>query len=290
MRKYGIAYIFILPAMILIAFFMVIPLIRSFAMSLFKWDGILEPKFIGLKNYNELFKDPYFWNAFVNNFIFMILAVFFTVTIGFLFAVAIERRVFGWSVYKYVYYIPVMLSMTVVGSLFFKILEPNFGLLNTFLRTLGLETSNLLWLGDPKTALYSIIGVTIWQYCGFTMILFLVAVEGIPFDIHDAATIDGVNGMQRLLYITMPYIKRVFMVVIMLQIIFSFKVFDIVWVMTEGGPGSASEVLGTLLYKTAFTSQKFGYASAIAVIMTVVVFIISLVYIRFSRLDKHEIE
>lgn len=287
-RLYGMAYLFIIPAFTLISIFMLIPLIRSFYLSAFKWNGIKEPKFVGFNNYLNLFKDPKFSAALTNTLVFMFFTVLFTVLVGMLLAIVIERRMRGWKFYKFIYYVPVMLSITVVSTLFAKIYEPNYGVLNSVLSFLNLDFLRNSWLGDPDMVLGSIIFASVWQYCGFTMILFLVAFEGISVDIQEAATLEGVTESQRIRYITLPCVKRIIYVVIMLQMIFSFKSFDSIWVMTKGGPGTASEILGTLLYKTAFNYQDFGYASALAVVMTLIIGAISLIYMRFSNLGGQE--
>lgn len=290
MWKYRISYLFVMPACLFLLIFLAIPFLQSFNYSLYEWNGISSAIFVGLENFKTLLQDDYFWNAFKNNVIFTSVTTIFTCLFGFLFAVAIDRRLKGWFVFKLTYFIPVMISMTVVGVLFGKIFEPAFGILNSMFGYLGLESLQLAWLGDPDIALYSIIGVTIWQYSGFTMLLFLAGIEGISPEIHDAATIDGVSGFRRIVNIILPMVKRVLYMVIMLQIIFSFKVFDIVWVMTRGGPGSSSDILGTFLYKTAFRNEQFGYASSISVAMTITIFIVAIIYLSISKLGKHEKE
>jgi len=279
-----------LPSLIMICTFMIIPLIRSFYLSFFKYDGLADPIFIGLDNFKRLINDSNFWNSLGNNLIFSTLVTALTVILGLLFAIAIDRRLKGWKVFKFSNFIPVMLSLTIVGLLFAKVLEPNFGLFNSMLGFLGLESFQMNWLGDPSLTLFSIIAVQVWQYSGFTMLLFLTAVEGISPEIHEAATLDGVTGWQRIIYIIIPMVKRIIFVVGMVQIIFSFKVFDIIWVMTEGGPGGASEVLGTYLYKNAFAWSQYGYASSIAVGMTITVCIFTVVYLKLTKLDKQEVE
>ena len=144
-------------------------------------------------------------------------------------------------------------------------------------------------MGDPKLTLYAIVGVSIWQYAGFPMIVFLAADgENIPLDIHDAATIDGVNAWQRIARIIFPMIKNVIVVMVMLQIIFSLKVFDVIWVMTQGGPGEATNVLGIYLYRNAFIYTYFGYGSAIAVVMAAIVFTVSMLYRRYIKVEVIE--
>lgn len=288
--QYRMAYLFLLPSLILLMGFMVVPLIRTFQISLYDWDGLLSPSFIGLDNFKKLLQDATFWLALKNNMIFLVIVTVFTVLLGFLFAVAIERRFKGWKVYKFTFYIPAMISMAVVGMLFQKILEPSYGLLNSFLGMIGLEGWQAAWLGDPDIALYSVIAVTIWQYSGFTMLLFLSGVEGISPEIHDAATIDGVSGLRRITSIIFPLVRRLTLVITMLQIIFSFKVFDIIYVMTRGGPGDASQVLGTYLYKKAFSDYQFGYASSIGVLMAVIVFVFTIFYQKMTSLGEQDAE
>jgi ABC-type sugar transport system permease subunit len=175
-----------------------------------------------------------------------------------------------------------MMSSTVVGLLWGRLLDPTFGPINSLLKALGWAQPPV-WLGDPNLALFPIIAVSIWQYAGFPMIIFLAAIENIPAEIHDAATLDGVTWWQRTLQIILPLVMNVVAVVVMLQLIFSFKVFDIVWAMTTGGPGNASSVLGVYLYRIAFEYTQFGYGSAVAVMMFLIIFTMSLIYLRLFQ-------
>lgn len=280
--KAKLAYAFLAPAFLLIITFIAYPLVRSLILSLYEWNGITQPKFIGLTNFKFLFQDDTLFKALYNTIAFSVLTTAGTVTIGFLLAVAIERRVMGWSFFKVIYFLPVMMSITVVGLLWGQLFDPTFGPINVFLKALGVAKPPV-WMGDPKVALYAIIGVTIWQFSGFPMIVFLAAMEGIPLDIHDAATIDGISTGGRITRIIFPMIKHVIAVIVMIQIIFSLKVFDIVWVMTQGGPGESTTVLGIYLYRNAFIYTHFGYGSAVAVFMAAIIFAISMLYQRFIR-------
>ena len=285
--KARLAILFLAPAFLLMLTFIAYPLVRSLYLSLFKWNGITKPQFIGLQNFTMLFQDGSFYNALSNTLKFAILTTAGTVIIGFFLAVAIERQVMGWKTFKIIYFLPVMMAMTVVGMLWGQLLDPTFGPVNTLLKALGVAKPPV-WLGDPRITLYAIIGVSIWQYAGFPMIVFLAAMENIPLDIHDAATIDGVNAWQRITRIIFPMIKNVIAVMVMLQIIFSLKVFDVIWVMTQGGPGEATNVLGVYLYRNAFVYTYFGYGSAIAVVMTAIVFTISMLYRRYIKVEAIE--
>jgi len=285
--KARVAYLFAAPAFFLIFIFIAYPLLESLILSLYKWNGIGPKNFVGFYNFVMLFTDEVFWLALYNNIKFTLFTTTGTVLIGFLLAVAIERRVRGWSFFKIVYFLPVMMSMTTVGLLWGRLLDPTLGPINLFLKKLGISNPPV-WLGNPNTALNVIIIVSIWQYSGFPMIVFLAAMENIPLQIHDAATIDGVNSWQRIWHIIFPLVKDVFVMIVILQIIFSFKVFDIVWAMTQGGPGDSSTVLGVYLYRVAFRYTWFGYGSAVAVMMFIIIFVISLLYLRFVRPEKIE--
>lgn len=287
MYKARLAYLFLAPALFLLTAFIAYPLVRSLYLSLFQWNGITKPEYIGLENFVRLIEDRSFLNALYNTLAFAILTTAGTVGIGFLLAVAIERRLMGWQAFKIIYFLPVMMAATVVAMLWGQLLDPTFGPVNLMLKGLGVSKPPV-WLGDPKITLYAIIGVSIWQYAGFPMIVLLAAMENIPGDIHDAATIDGVNGWQRITRIIVPMIKSVLAVIVMLQIIFSLKVFDVIWVMTQGGPGEATNVLGVYLYRNAFVYTYFGYGSAVAVVMTVIIVTLSLTYRRFIKVEAIE--
>jgi ABC-type sugar transport system permease subunit len=285
--KARVAYLFLTPAFLLLITFIGYPLVRSLVLSLYEWNGITRPEFIGLTNFQFLLRDRTFWLALRNNLTFSALSTGGTVIIGFWLALAVERRVSGWPIFKVVYFLPVMMSMTVVGILWGRFYDPTYGPINLLLKAIGVADPPV-WLGHPKTALYAIIAVSIWQYSGFPMIIFLAAMENIPQELHDAATIDGVSTWQRVRHLIFPMVKQVFAVIVMLQIIFSLKVFDIIWVMTEGGPGEASTVLGVYLYRTAFRYTQFGYGSTVAVMMTIIIFTLSLIYLRFIRPEQIE--
>jgi ABC-type sugar transport system permease subunit len=287
MRKNAIAYVFLAPAFILMAIFLVYPVVQSLILSFYEWNGIAPREYVGLENFERLIEDDVLYLAIRNNVIFSVFTTFGTVGLGFLLALAIERRVKGWRVFKVAYFLPVMVSGTVVGLLWEKLLDPTFGAVNIFLGWLGVQNPPA-WLGDPVFAMVALIIVTIWQYAGFPMIIFLAAIENIPQDIHDAATIDGVNTWQRALRIILPLVSNVTVTIILLQLIFSFKVFDIVWTMTQGGPGEATNVLAVYLYRTAFRFTEFGYGAAISVVMFLIIFLMSMVYLRIFRPQRVE--
>jgi raffinose/stachyose/melibiose transport system permease protein len=281
-------YLFLAPAVLLLLALLAYPLIDTIRLAFFEWGGLGPQQFVGLENFQSLVGDDTFWIALRNTFAFAIVVPFGTVLLGFLLAVAISRRLRGWPVYRIAFFIPVMMSGVVVATLWTRMYEFTYGLLNVVLRGIGLGFLAQVWLGDPGTALWSIILVPIWQFMGFPMIVLLAAIEGIPDDLHDAATVDGVSELQRMGQLILPLTKPVLAAVTMLQIIGAMKVFDLVLVMTKGGPSFSTEVLGYYLWETAFSSGRFGYGSAIAVVMFGLIFVLAYAYQRGVKLEHVE--
>ncbi len=286
--QHGIWYLFLAPAVLLLLMFMAYPLVESLRLGFFRWNGLKPPRFVGVENFVELAQDRFFWGSLWHTLVFAAVATVGTVAIGFLLAVAISHRVWGWPLFRVGYFLPTMLSLTVAGALWWRIYEFNYGLLNTLLRNIGLEIFALPWLADVRYSLRAIIIVTIWQYAGFPMIVLLAAIENIPQELHDAATIDGANEGQRIWHLTLPLIRPVLASISMLQVVFSLKVFDVIWVMTKGGPSESSSVLGTYLYRHGFELRAFGYASSVAVVMFVIIFALTYLYqwlVKFEAVE-----
>ena len=280
--EYLTFYVFMLPAVLFIVFFILIPMIQSLVLPFFRWKGYGELTFIGLRNFENMFvRDVHFWTALKNSLLFALFATAGTVIIGFVLAVLIDFKIRFWATYRFLFFLTVTISVVVTGMLWVKILDP-FGVLNTLLDLIGLDHMQQVWLGNVGTALPAIIATTVWQYSGFTMIFLLAGMQAIDLELYESARIEGASRFRTVFAITIPLLKHVFAVIVMLQLIFSFKVFDQVWVMTRGGPAGATEVLGTHLYKDAFRLVRFGYGSVIASIMFFVSLVFSLVYIRVS--------
>lgn len=286
--KQGVWYLFLAPAVVLLVVFMAYPLLDSMILSLYKWKGLGPRQFVGIKNFQNLVQDTLFWDALRHTFVFALFVTLGTVGIGFLLAMVISRRVWAWRVFRIGYYLPVMLSTVVVGKIWFRIYEYNDGLLNTLLRSIGLGLFALPWLADVKYVFAAIIVVPIWQYVGFPMIVCLAAIEGIPQDLHDAVTIDGANEWQRAAHLTFPLIRPVVASISILQVIFSLKAFDAIWVMGKGDPGGSASVLGTFLFRQSFEMQRYGYASAVAVVMFAIVFAVTYIYQRVVKIESVE--
>jgi raffinose/stachyose/melibiose transport system permease protein len=287
-NKSGFWYLLLAPACVFLLIFMAYPLMATSVISLFSWDGLKPMKFVGLDNFVRILEDDVFWKSVWHTIAYSIIVPGVDVGLGLVLAYTVSRRVKGWRIFRFGYYIPAMLSVTVVAKLWVYLYEPNLGAINELLRRIGLEALTQIWLSDVHISLLSVMIVPIWQYLGFPFIVLLAGIEGVPQDLHDAATVDGAGEWERFRFITIPLIKPVLASVAMLQLIFSMKVFDVIWVMTRGGPADSTSVLATYMYRQAFSRSAFGIASAIAVVMFGTIFTITYVYQRFTRLEEIE--
>ena len=278
--------LFLLPAFLFIALFVYVPIILNFYYSMFRWSAFSADKvFIGMDNITRLFQDPTIGICIKNNLIYAVFSVALQVGLALVLAAVLEDKLFRGSqpFFRTVYFLPSLISVTVVGLLWQMIYSPIFGLLNPILRMMGLPASD--WLGSQTWAIFAVTMVSQWQYTGYTMVLFIVALQKIPEDLYEAATIDGAGRIQKFFYITIPQAKEMIIVNMVITVIGSFKVFDEVYVMTSGGPGVASQVLGSYLYRAAFSSDEMGYAAAIATLLFVITFVLSLIQIKASNIE-----
>ncbi len=287
-KNYLPGYLFILPAFVFICVFLIYPVIESLRLSFFKWDGFTQKVFVGFQNYITIAHDKDFFIALKNTLIYMGVVTFVITLLGFALAVIIDLKVKGWKFYKFVFFLPALLSTVVVSLLWIRILHPSLGIINQLLDILNLGVLKQQWLGDPKLALFCVIAVNIWMFSGLNMIYFLASMQHINTDVYNAAKIDGVNTWGRIFKLTAPMIKDQFILITLINLIYTAKVFDLVWVMTLGGPGNASQVFGTYLYYQAFRYQKFGYASVIAVIVFLISFIFALIYLNYGKFHRSE--
>ncbi len=274
-------YWFLLPALVIYGMFMIYPMFHSFMISLHDWNGLApEMTFVGLRNYVDFVKDPISARVLRNNLVWMGFSLVFPVTFGLLLAIAVNRDMAGKTLYRSIYYSPAVLPMISVGIIWAWIYNPMFGALNAILREMGLGRLTRGWLADPKTALYAVIATGIWKGTGFPMILFLAGLQDIPAELYESAQIDGAGRFQIFRHITVPLLRETFVIVISLVVVDSLKVFDLIYSMTWGGPGRATQVLSTWMYFNTFIYNKAGYGSAIAWVLTAVSLILVFPYIR----------
>jgi len=280
------AYLFLLPAFVIFSSVVIVPTLYSFYLSFFSWNGIAEKKFVAFKNYVNLFTvDPVFLTALRNNFIWILLTVFFTVSVSLLLAVVLNRSFKGRVVYRAIFYVPYMLSWVVVGVIWKWMYNPNMGFINEFLNVIGLGNLKLTWLSNPKIALYCVYMAALWQGVGQPMILFLSGLQTIPADVVEAATIDGAGKIKTFFYVTIPLLKETFVVVFATLIIAAMKVYDIIKVMTGGGPGNATQTLATYMYSQTFMYSNFGKGSAVASVMFLMMIVIIVPYVLYTAKD-----
>lgn len=283
-NRYRAGIFFVLPALLLYAVFMIYPFLRSIYFSFTDWNGVRpEKNWIGLENYREMLTDPLLWLSLQHNVIWVIVGTISPLVLGLLLAVLLWRRPPGFTLFRTVIFMPQVLSAVVVGIIWSWIYNPMFGNLNKLLDAIGLEDVSRGWLGDPNVALYAVLVAAIWSTVGFVFVVFLAGLQNVSRDLLEAATIDGANSWQRFKDVTIPQLGNVINVVTALLLIGGFNVFDIVFVMTGGGPANATEVIATLTYKEAFTQNRVGYASTLSLVMTVISLVASVAFIRLRE-------
>ena len=281
----GIGAAMVLPAFLVFAVFVLYPVVLTIISS-FQSFSVSSPsrEFVGLANYLEMFGDPVFWRSLWNNIFILVGSVVVQVTLGTLIAAVLDRAIhrFG-GLFRTLIFAPMVMSMVAVSLLWSMIYHPVFGMATQAGDVFGLPPSELGILGDPDTVMWAILGVACWQYTGFVMVIVFAGMQAIPEDLYQAAKLDGANAVRRFFAITLPGIRNVVVVSVLLTAIGAFKVFDLIYVLTAGGPGNASEVLGTYIYETSFTLERMGYASAIAVVLLAIAVGLGLIQLRASR-------
>lgn len=248
--------------------------------SLTDWNGLTRMSFIGFDNYVELFRDRTFWIALKNTVIFMIATVFIQAALGLLIAVIARERLPGSTLFKALFFLPIAMAPAIIATVFRYILEANYGSLNETLRAIGLLGANdsIEWLGRDL-GVWSMVGINVFQWMGFSMVIYFAALMAVPDDIYEAAELDGAGWWRRLFSITIPSLRGTTNVLILLGIVGSLKTFDIVWLTTGGGPGVSNHFLATFLYQER-SDREAGYASAIGVTILVFAFILSMIQVR----------
>ena len=267
--------IFLFPALFLFFIIIVVPIFMSVFYSLTEWDGIGKQMFTGLDNYKELFHNNAdgFWRAVKNSLIFAAGSVFIQLPISLLLALLLARGVKGERFYVRVYFIPVLISTVVIGQLWLKIYNPQYGLLNTILNSIGLGHFTGNWLGDTKKVIFAVIVPVLWQYIGYHMLLMYASARSISEEVFEAARIDGANGIQMAFRITIPLMKPILKVCVTFAVVGSLKNFDLVYVMTGGGPAGASQLPSTLMVETIFSRNMYGYGSSMAIFIILECFV-----------------
>lgn len=280
---------FLAPALAVYAGFVVVPIFISGYYSLFSWSGI-SPQFtyVGLGNFARLLQDAVFWQSLQNNVILVVASIATQLPLALLLALFLVQPIWGVKLFRTVYFMPLLMSTVAIGILWNFFYDPNFGILNELLRGLGLQSLTRGWLGDERTALGAVIATISWQFTPFYMILFRAALTGIPEEIYEAAAIDGAAGWSTFRHITLPLLRPTIRTGAILSLIGSLKYFDLIYVMTGGGPNSTTELMATYMYKSAFNHFRMGYGSSIAVTLFIVALILTSTVLYFDKFRREK--
>jgi raffinose/stachyose/melibiose transport system permease protein len=275
--------VLLLPAFGLYCLFQIYPITQSIYMSFFKWKGIANTALIpvGFDNYRRIAVDPYFWHSLGNSGWFMVGGFLVLMPLSYGLALVITSRLRGLRFFKTSFFMPVILPITAVGLMWVYIFEPNWGLVNSFFHIVGLDSWARNWLGEPDISIFVVILVNEWIYAGFNMLIFAAGIMAIPEEIYEAARIEGASYLQCLRYLTLPMTKESFKIFSVLCVTGCLKTFDLVYIMTRGGPNHATEMPTTLLYSQAFVYRNFGQGNAIGVVILVLGLVLSILLNKF---------
>ncbi|MGY4688628.1 carbohydrate ABC transporter permease [Salibacterium sp. K-3] len=278
---------FMAPALIIYGLYVVYAIGMTFYYSMFDWTGIdANLDFIGLQNYMELFRDMTFWQSLKNNTLLIAASLLTQIPLGLIMALLLFSPVKGMRLFRTVYFMPFLMSTVAIGILFIYIFDANFGLVNQLLGAVGLESLQRGWLGNENTAIWAVIVTICWQFAPFYMILFRAAIVGIPEELYEAADIDGASGWKRFASITFPLLKPIIVTSAILSIIGALKYFDLIYIMTGGGPNNATDLMATYMYDQTFTNFNMGYGSTVSSMMFIIAFIVTVIIITLDNKRK----
>lgn len=279
--------LYVLPSLLLILAIIYIPIVLTGYYGLNEWNGIGAMKFIGLDNYAALIKDQTFWNSAWHSFL---LALFSGISLIFYLIVAmvLAARIRGANLFRKIYLIPMLLSSVAIAQLWLRIFHPTNGIVNSLLESIGIANPPA-WLAEPSLVLFALFIPILWQYAGFYILIYYAALKNTPASLEEAAKIDGANALQIAWKIKLPLIMEVFKVTIVLAVVGSLKYFDLIFVMTDGGPNGASEVMASYMYHEAFRAYDFGYGSAIGFFLLIICLVVTWV-IRKLTVTKDTIQ
>jgi len=282
--------VFILPSAVIYTLFAMYPSLSGLYYSLTNWDGISPGyKLIGLDNFKEIFQDPLFYKSVKNSFVFALLVVVIKNAIALGFAILLDKKLKGTGFFRSVFFMPAILSAIIVAYTWVTIFNPVFGSWQTLFQAVGLDgIAKLDLLGTSSTALYTVAFVSIWQNMGYAMVIYLAGLQTIPGDLYESAGMDGAGRWKQFLHVTFPLIAPALTINLILSTVNALKEFDLVYILTGGGPFDSSQVIGTAIYKIAFEMNRFGYGIAMSLILFFIIAVLSLGQLRY--LKKREVE
>jgi raffinose/stachyose/melibiose transport system permease protein len=274
-------YLWLFPALLLYAIFKILPMVAGIWLSLLRWDGIDDAVFVGLRNFQNLFSDPNLGPALWHNVEYALGTVTGKIVLSLLLAVLLNQSLRGRGIYRTSLFLPVAMSFVVVALLWSWLYDYQFGLIDNFLRLIGLKALAVDWLGNTKTALWAEIGVDIWKWYGFHMVIFLAALQTIPQELYEAAQVDGASRLARFFHITLPLLQPAMLINVTISLMGALNAFDIPYLMTTGGPDNATNVLALQSYMDAFKFNELGYGSALSYALFVFIAVLAIIQIRF---------
>ncbi|GLC80348.1 carbohydrate ABC transporter permease [Lacrimispora brassicae] len=285
------AFAFVFPGILILGIFVYYPLFKNIVYSFQSFTlSDITKEWVGLSNYRQLFHDKIILVSLKNNFLYAVISILIQVGFGLILATVLEDVAFRKvaPALRSIYFIPTVISMTVVCLLFDFIYNPQMGLLNSFLNLMGLDQLAHIWLGSKKTAMYAVIAVSQWQSTGYVAMLFIVAIQKVPVELYESAEVDGAGKFKRFLYITVPQVRQMLFVTMILTVVGAFTVFNEPYILTGGGPGTATMVLSLHMYQTGFVKNNMGYASTIAMLIFVITAVLSSVQFFTYGTDKED--
>ncbi|MDE0633207.1 MAG: sugar ABC transporter permease [Caldilineaceae bacterium] len=286
------AYLFLLPSFAGFLIFVAIPVVASLALSLFEWSLLSPPEFVGFKNYTQLLSsDLVFRKVLFNTFYFIVTIVPLQLAFGLLLAVALNQGLRGLEVYRLIYFMPVVTTIVAAALVFQWFFNRDFGILAAAIWELSAETGLPIrppdWLNDPDWAKPAVVILTLWKNTGFTMVIYLAALQGVPAELYDAAKVDGASAWQRFRSVTFPMVSPTTFFLMVIQMIGAFQLFSEAFVMTQGGPANATLTIVYYIYQMAFEFQRMGRGAAVAWVLFIFIFIFTLVQTRLQRCWVH---
>lgn len=274
-------YIFIAPNIILFLVFMIIPIIFTFYISFHDWGILGAPEFIGLQNFVRLFSDKVFWTSLGNTIYYTAVTVPLSAAFGLLGAILLNRKIPLRPIFRTIFFAPVVVSMTAAGLIWTWMFNPHYGLFNKILSYFGIESVD--WLTSTTWAMPAIIITTLWLRIGYCLVIYLAGLQAVPDSLYEAADIDGANDWQKFWRITLPMIRPTTVFILVMEVIHGFMVFDLIYTMTNGGPGFSTTVIAQYIYQKAFVEGDMGYASAIGTIFFLIIMVLTAVQLRIGR-------
>lgn len=285
LRLAGLNGAMLAPALGLVLIFVLLPALITFVGSFFTF-GITSSAWTwaGVDNYLRALGDPVFWIALKNNFIIIIGSIISQVGLGAVIAAVLDRGIKrGTTAYRTIIFMPVVISSVAVSLIWMMIYDPNVGSLNAIVKAIGLTPPKLGWLGDPSISIWMVLVTAAWANVGFQMVLILAGLQAIPKDLYEAAALDGAKGLKAFWHITLPGIRNILIVGVLITTIGGLKVFDLIFVMTGGGPANATQVMGTYIYLQAFNLGNMGYANALSIILLLIALLMGVMQLKLSR-------